>query len=81
MVSYAYKICKERGFFCDLYHDILINTSGKNPRTIEIYRDLLYLGIETYEYKVVNTHNKDIAAVPDPAKFNFQLLNYELYKI
>tara|TARA_B100000965_G_scaffold95666_1_gene78097 strand:- start:3481 stop:4824 length:1344 start_codon:yes stop_codon:yes gene_type:complete len=75
------KSAKKADFFSDLYHDILINTSGKNRRTIAIYRNLLNLGMETYAYKVVNTHNEDLAAVPDPAKFNFQLLNYELYKI
>lgn len=73
------KSVKKADFFTNLYHDILKNTTSN--QSIVIYRGLLKLGMQIYEHKVANTHNKDPGAVSDTEKFNFQLLNYEFYKI
>ncbi len=71
------KLVKKEDFFTNLYHDILKNM--RNNKKID--RHLLDLGMDIFHYKFIKAHNEKFDDVPDSAKFNFQLLNYERYKL
>jgi hypothetical protein len=71
------QLVKTEDFFTNLYHDFLKNMG--NHKTIDL--KLLNLGMTIFHYKLIKAHNKKFDDVPDSEKFNFQLLNYEKFKL
>tara|TARA_Y100000816_G_C26063346_1_gene558590 strand:- start:90 stop:1385 length:1296 start_codon:yes stop_codon:yes gene_type:complete len=71
------KLVKIEPFFTNLYHDILKNMC--NHKFVD--KTSLMLGMEIYTHKFEHVHNKNVNEIDDSEKFNFHLLNYELYKL